>query len=283
MLMSIVAEIERRLVERRCADAVGLDGVPEQRTSTMTHVVWAPPSWLPTARKTFAGLHERHPARTIFLVARPAAKGSRSAAELKRLDVRQLTHEVYAEVIEIDLRGAAARHPGSVVLPLLISDLPAFCRWRGEPRFGHAAIDDVARVVDRLIVDSSEWRDPRGAYVELAKHFELTAVSDLAFRRLHPWRVRLAEGWPGVRGARKLAVRGPRAEALLLAGWLRSRLRRRISLSRREARVLESVSVDGLEIAPPGSPPASASDLLSDELDVFCRDPVYEAAVRAAA
>jgi glucose-6-phosphate dehydrogenase assembly protein OpcA len=282
MPVSVVAEIERRLAERRCADAVALEGVPEQRTSTMTHVAWAPPSWLPTARKTFAGLHERPPARTIFLVAQPAAKVSRSVAELKRLDVRQLTHEIYAEVIEIHLHGAAVRHPASVVLPLLISDLPAFCRWRGEPRFGHAAIDDLAGVVDRLIVDSSEWRNPRDGYVELAKRFDVTAISDLAFRRLHPWRVRLADSWPDVGRARRLVVHGPRAESLLLAGWLRSRLRRKITLTRRSARALESISVDGLEIVPPRSSPERASDLLSDELDVFGRDPVYEAAVRAA-
>jgi hypothetical protein len=69
---------------------------------------------------------------------------------------------------------------------------------------------------------------------------------------------------------------------LLLAGWLRSRLRRKITLTRRSARALESISVDGLEIVPPRSSPERASDLLSDELDVFGRDPVYEAAVRAA-
>ena len=43
--MGVVADIERRLARLRSAQED--DGVPELRTSTMTHVVWAPPAWLP--------------------------------------------------------------------------------------------------------------------------------------------------------------------------------------------------------------------------------------------
>ena len=78
-------------------------------------------------------------------------------------------------------------------------------------------------------------------------------------------------------------VEGPRADALLLAGWLRSRVRHPVSLSRSDAEVLQAVRVDGEPVEPAPSPPVAASDLLSAELDVYARDPVYEAAVRAAA
>jgi len=43
------------------------------------------------------------------------------------------------------------------------------------------------------------------------------------------------------------------------------------------------VRVDGETVDPAPSPPIFPSDLLSAELDVYVRDPVYEAAVRAAA
>jgi len=43
------------------------------------------------------------------------------------------------------------------------------------------------------------------------------------------------------------------------------------------------VRVDGDVVELPAAPPASGSDLLSAELDSYSRDPVYEAAVRAAA
>jgi len=52
---------------------------------------------------------------------------------------------------------------------------------------------------------------------------------------------------------------------------------------RRDGAVLRAVWVDGEPIDPAPSPPIHPSDLLSAELDVYVRDPVYEAAVRAAA
>ncbi len=49
------------------------------------------------------------------------------------------------------------------------------------------------------------------------------------------------------------------------------------------ADALLGVAVDGVAIdAPPGEPPLP-SDLLSDELETYTRDAVYEAAVAAAA
>ena len=74
-----------------------------------------------------------------------------------------------------------------------------------------------------------------------------------------------------------------RADALLLAGWLRARLRHEIGLSRRPADAIEAVWVDGERVDPPPGPAATGSDLLSGELDVYSRDPVYEAAVHEAA
>ena len=72
-----------------------------------------------------------------------------------------------------------------------------------------------------------------------------------------------------------------KCRALLLAGWLRSRMKREISLTRRNAEVVEAIWVDG-EAVGHGGDPLSSSELLSGELDQFGRDPVYEAAVRAA-
>lgn len=281
--MGVIAEVERALWDLRCGDGGEANTAPELRASTMTHVVWAPPEWLPTARKTFAGLHERHPARTIFLVPLPGPGDCKASAALEHASVDELSREVFAEVIEIQLRGVAARHPASILLPLLVPDLPAFCRWRGEPRWSGAEFDEVVGVVDRLIVDSAEWAKLPSSYERLAERFAGPAVSDVAFARLHPWRVRLAGLWPGIRRAKRLRVQGPRAEALLLAGWLRSRLRREISLTRRDADTVEAVWVDGEEVEPPDLERASEAELLSAELDRFGRDPIYEAAVARAA
>ena len=45
---------------------------------------------------------------------------------------------------------------------------------------------------------------------------------------------------------------------------------------------MTSVRVDGDPVAPPSQAVPSGSDLLSAELDSLARDPVFEAAVRAA-
>jgi glucose-6-phosphate dehydrogenase assembly protein OpcA len=278
----MIAEIERRLGSLRQREAGGREGQPELRTSTMTHVVWAPPRWLPHAQATFARLEERHPARTIFLIPEPGRRARIEAeASLKDVTLEGSTREIYSEVVEIRLFGAAARHPASIVLPLLIPDLPAFCRWRGRPPWAATELDEIVGVVDRLVVDSSEWAGLPGQYERLGALFDRVAVSDIAFRRLLPWRVRLAEAWPGVAKASRVRVTGPRADALLLAGWLRARLRREVALTRRDAATVEAVAVDGVEIEAPFGEPPGPGDLLSAELDVLGRDRVYEAAVRA--
>ena len=278
--MGVVSDIERQLGRLRAREAA--DGMPEIRTSTMTHVVWCPLEWHAKARATLAGLVERHPARTIFLIPEPGDEaGIEARVELKDFQLQGMSREVLSEVIQIRLRGSAARHPGSVVLPLLVSDLPVFCRWRGEPAWGSGELDEIVGVTDRLVVDSSEWRGVPAAYSHLAALFHLVAVSDIAFSRTLPWRRRLAELWPDIGTVQKLRVEGPRADAELIAGWLRARLKREVTLTRRDAQAVTAIWVDGERIESPGEL-LSPSELLSAELDQFGRDRVYEAAVRAA-
>ena len=128
-------------------------------------------------------------------------------------------------------------------MPLLVTGLPVFLRWRGRPPFGEPTAEQLVDVCDRLIVDSGEWPDAPEAYRELP--FERTACSDIAWRRTEPWRRCLAGLWPGIKDARELKATGPVAEASLLAGWLRSRLEHEVELVHEEAEQLESVSVDG--------------------------------------
>jgi hypothetical protein len=79
-----------------------------------------------------------------------------------------------------------------------------------------------------------------------------------------PWRRALAQAWPELPDR----ITGPPAETALVAGWLSSRAGIEV-----EVELAEELPV-GDQRAP--------SDLLSEELDVFGRDPVYEEAVRSA-
>jgi hypothetical protein len=92
----------------------------------------------------------------------------------------------------------------------------------------------------------------------------------------------LASLWPEIRDVKRIRVKGTEAQAHLLAGWLRSRLGHGVELEHEPADRLEGVDIDGEPAPfPPGDPPTGA-DVLSEELDTFDRDRVYEDAVRAA-
>ncbi len=276
--MGLVAEVEGQLAELRALEAE--DGTPELRTSVLTHIVWAPAKWATLAVETLAGLEERHPSRTILLFPEPRRKdGIEVTVSMRCFPLHGVSREVCSEVIELRLGGKRAQAPASIVHPLLISDLPTFCRWRGEPAWGSQELEQLVQVCDRLVVDSSEWRSPAAGYERLAELFGGVAVSDIAWGRTRAWRGRLAELWPGIGKAKALSVTGPRADALLLAGWLRSRLRRPVELTHRTAKQVTRVAVDGEAVADPLGAVPTASDLLSAELDVFSRDAIYEAAV----
>ena len=176
-----------------------------------------------------------------------------------------------------------AKAPASIVEPLLISDLPVFLRWRGEPSWDAPELEQLVGVINRLIVDSTEWDDVPDAYRRLAELFPRCAASDIAWARTSRWRSHLATMWPGIAEVRTVRVRGTAAQAWLLCGWLRSRLGRdEIAIEHDPAEKLEGVALDGEAVPlPPGDPPPP-SDVLSDELERFTPDPVYEAAVLAA-
>jgi glucose-6-phosphate dehydrogenase assembly protein OpcA len=276
-----IAQIERELARLRYESA-DEDGQPNLRTSVMTHIAWVPPQWRNAAEETLAGMAERHPSRTLLLVPHPEQDdGLDATVSIRCFPVGD--RAICGEVVELLLRGNRAAAPASIVLPLLISDLPVFCRWRGQPPFDATELEQLVGIADRLIVDSTEWSDLPGAYAQLAELFDRVAVSDIAWDRTERWRGLLASLWPGIAGVKRIRVQGTSAQAFLLRGWLASCLGHEVEVEVEERERLEGIDLDGNPAPfPPGTAP-NPSDLLSAELDRFSRDPVYEAAVRAAA
>jgi hypothetical protein len=276
-----IRDIERDLARLRGEATVDARS-PNLRTSVMTHVAWVPEEWAAEARRTLGGLEERHPSRTILLFPRPDDERDALDADVDmRCFVAGSAGCVCFEVIELHLCGGRASVPATIVTPLLVADLPAFLRWRGELPFGAPELDQLVRVVDRLVVDSIEWDDVDGAFSRLPELFERVAVSDIAWERLDPWRAAIALLWPGVAETETVRVVAPRAEALLVAGWLGGRLGRDVALEHEPADEIEAIELDGEPVEPGASAPKSPSDLLSDQLDVFTRDRIYEEAVRS--
>jgi len=276
-----IAEIERELARLRFETSE--EGAqPNLRTSVMTHIAWAPPEWQTAAEETLAGMAERHPSRTLLLVPHPEEPdGLDALLSLRCFPIGD--RAVCGEVIELALRGSRASAPASIALPLLISDLPVFCRWRGQPEWDSSEFDQLTGIVDRLIVDSTEWPDLPAAYGRLAELFSQVVVSDIAWERTERWRTLLASLWPEIGAVRAIRVQGTRAQGHLIAGWLSSRLGHPVEVEIEERKLLEGIDLDGKPAPfPPGQPP-NASDVLSAQLDRFSRDRIYEEAVRAAA
>jgi glucose-6-phosphate dehydrogenase assembly protein OpcA len=276
--LASIRDIEREVTSLR---SVPGSDAPYQRTSVMTHTAWVPPEWVEAAEDVLAGLAERHPSRTIVLFPQPDEEdGLEAGVDVDVFPVGD-GRQVCTETIRIQLKGPRASAPASVVQPLFLPDLPVFLRWRGVPPFGGDSFESLVGVVDRLIVDSTEWPDLPGSYAAFPEVFDRVVVSDIAWARTSSWRAQLATLWPEIGAVNRVRVTGTAAQAHLLAGWLRSRLRRSIALEHEPADHLEGVELDGEPAPfPPGDPP-NPSDLLSEELDRFERDRIYEEAVRA--
>jgi glucose-6-phosphate dehydrogenase assembly protein OpcA len=277
-----VREIERELGRLREASAEP-GGPPRLRTSVMTHIAWVPERWAEEATGTLEGLADRHPSRTILLFPRPDDEHDALDGEV---DLRCFLHdgrqtEVCSEVISLYLRGSRCAAPASVVTPLLLPDLPVFLRWRGPLPFDGTELDGLTAVADRLVLDSREWPDARSDLARLPSVFDRIAVSDISWARTLPWRVAVAGLWPDVAGAEEIRVAGPEPEALLLGAWLGARLGRIVRLRHEPAGEVELVEVDGREARPERLDPRTPSDLLSEQLDAFGRDRIYEEAVRS--
>ena len=258
-----IAEIEAALVDLRYRHSEA--GEPDLRTSVLTHLAWVPPEWQEAAADTLAGLGARHPSRTLLLFPQADDEDALSArVHLEFYEFPGVEGHRCSEVVELRLRGARADAPASIAAPLLLPDLPVFLRWRGRPDFGSPVFGQLVDMVDRLVVDSAEWPDVPSAYRRA--HGAVRPGGGLGHRLAAHAAVAPSAGGRLARASRP--AHGPAGRDALVAGWLEDRAGLHVELER-----ADTLPVGG-DLKP--------SDLLSDELDVFIRDPVYEAATASA-
>jgi glucose-6-phosphate dehydrogenase assembly protein OpcA len=126
----------------------------------------------------------------------------------------------------IAISGLAPRFLNNAVAALRLSSLPAVVWWRGG---SVAALDDLAGLADRMILDAD---DPVPAWQQAHRLLGRTALTDLRWTRLTRWRSAIAHLFDlphvrdAARGFHSLAIEaGDQPAARLYAGWLHSCLR----------------------------------------------------------
>ena len=138
---------------------------------------------------------------------------------------------VCCEQIAFAFTGRVTGRFRNTVFAHLNSDLPLVMWWQGE--LTSVLTERLTHVVERLVVDSSSWSDPRASYARLDEVVEAgnlkLMVHDLAWTRT--WQFRLAvaalfdepvalAALPAVRSVRLVFHPDFRASALMLLAWL---------------------------------------------------------------
>ncbi|HET6671331.1 MAG TPA: glucose-6-phosphate dehydrogenase assembly protein OpcA [Pyrinomonadaceae bacterium] len=169
---------------------------------------------------------------------------------------RSTKAELSCEEITLIARGQFASELPSAVIPLLVPDLPVFLWWHDLHRLDDDIFQPLSRAAERLVIDSVDL-----AAMDLQLHSieqlfsrqrnEAIAVSDINWARLTSWRALLANFYDvqeyraaladleRVRidyGAPQGNANGIATQALLMAGWLASRLDWRIERQAKEAK-----------------------------------------------
>jgi glucose-6-phosphate dehydrogenase assembly protein OpcA len=161
-----------------------------------------------------------HPCRLLIVVRRRLDADDRLDAEVQvggRLGAN--------EAVVMRMYGRLTLHAESVVLPLLASDAPVVTWWHGQPP-QKLAYDPLGVLASRRVTDSSVCPEPVKELKRRAKDYA-PGDTDLAWTRTTPWRGLLASAFDDVTAAAtsaEVAAAAGNPSAVLIAGWLTSRL-----------------------------------------------------------
>ncbi|WP_434740908.1 glucose-6-phosphate dehydrogenase assembly protein OpcA [Micromonospora sp. SH-82] len=129
------------------------------------------------------------------------------------------------EAVVTRMYGRLALHAESVVMPLLVPDVPVVTWWHGDPP-EEIATDFLGVVADRRITDSARSPEPIAALRQRARDYA-PGDTDLAWTRTTPWRTLVAGAFDTTQAeVTEAIVTAPPNDptAALMAGWLGSRL-----------------------------------------------------------
>lgn len=188
---------------------------------------------------------EQHPGRALVLVAdRESTASSLEAYVSSRCRMLGASRrQVCGEQVTIEAGGPIVETAASAIAPLLVPDVPVFLWWKDIPHYDDKLFDRMARLADRVVIDSAAFDHPHEDMLRLAKLVRSlaknTRISDLNWGRLTSWRTLLASFWdvasyrPHLDRIDRVTIEydAPDAapaeiapKALLAVGWLATRL-----------------------------------------------------------
>lgn len=187
---------------------------------------------------------ERHPARVLLLVGDAAKQGLEASVSAVCHLAGNGTERICSEHVTLEAAPGAERSLPATVRALLIGDLPS-ALWWASPRPPHTEgplFGELASLTEHVIWDSAAFAGRAGG-LETVRRWAVAGeerpppsrilVSDLAWRRLKPWRSLIAQTLdpkrePGALESLEAVAleHGPGGviEAWLLLGWLAARL-----------------------------------------------------------
>ena len=190
-------------------------------------------------------VNEQHPGRTLILLAYREMKEPKLEAYVS-MRCRLLganNKQICGEQVTIEAGGPLVETAATAVAPLLVPDVPVYLWWKDIPHYQDKLFDRLAQMADRIVIDSAAFDHPYDDLLRLTEMIgdrsRLMRVSDLNWGRLTSWRTLLASFWdvpdyrPLLEGIDRVEIgyRPPgyapdeiAPKALLLAGWLASRL-----------------------------------------------------------
>ncbi|MBV9312108.1 MAG: glucose-6-phosphate dehydrogenase assembly protein OpcA [Solirubrobacterales bacterium] len=137
---------------------------------------------------------------------------------------------IVVEQIEIDIGPDRLAGLESVIDPVVVSEIPTML-W--SPHGHDEAVHALLGLIDVLLLDSDQLLEPEDSLAYAAEMLRSAYVVDLAWLRTTPWRERLAASFdppsrlPLLGDLSELRIRHQETSsacAMLLAGWLASRL-----------------------------------------------------------
>ncbi len=192
-----------------------------------------------------SGVTRQNPCRVIVMIVEPETRPAGLTAWISAHCHLPSAGEkqVCCEQISILARGEGAKYLDNVVVPLIVPELPVCLWWRAAGFSPPGSFAPIVRASERVIVDSARFPDPAADLAGLAEQIQRLgtdlAFSDLNWTRLTPWRDLIAQCFDSPEARSYLErlteirieyekdsprVVAHRAQALLLTGWMASRL-----------------------------------------------------------